>query len=267
MDIKPDFITFASGSSGNCYYFGNSESGFLIDAGISARSLKKRLGEFNRDISSIKFILVTHAHIDHIKHLPSISEKFSIPVYTSEKVHKAIVFNPFFPQSKISGRRVLEKNQTFDAGFVNITPFVIPHDADENLGYYLEFGDYRITVMTDLGEVTESAIDYCKKSQSVVIESNYDDQMLIKGGYPDYLKRRILGGNGHLSNLSASEAIIKFYHSGLKNIFLCHLSSNNNTPEAAFEASALRLREIGIEPGEKINLHCLPRREHRFFEL
>jgi phosphoribosyl 1,2-cyclic phosphodiesterase len=265
MSSNIEFISLSSGSSGNCYYFANDEISFLIDAGVGSRTLKKRLGEYGKNIEDIKFILITHNHIDHIKHLGSIADRYSIPVYTSELVHNSLVYH-FCTTGRINQhKRVIEKNKRLDVLGVGITCFEVPHDSEENLGFFIEIGDNKLTIITDIGRITDNVITFCKQSQNVVIESNYDDRMLNTGKYPAMLIERIKGGNGHLSNSEAAKAIKTFYHKGLKNIFLCHLSQNNNTPELAYEASSKTLMELGIQVGTEINLHCLPRRDHKHY--
>ncbi len=265
MSAGFEFISMSSGSSGNCYYFESDGLAFLIDAGVGGRTLKKRLAEYGKSIENIRFILVTHNHIDHIRHLGSIADRYSIPVYTSEIVHNSLLSNICTVGRIIPHRRVLEKESTFELFGIKITCFDVPHDSDENLGYFIETGSSNITVVTDIGRVTESLITYCKKSRNVIIESNYDHNMLENGRYPVYLINRIKGGNGHLSNEETAQAIKTFYHSELRNIFLCHLSLNNNTPELAFKSSLKSLNELGVKVGEELNLHCLPRRDHKRF--
>ncbi len=262
-----EFISFASGSSGNCYYFGSGESGFIIDAGISPRAIKKRLADLGKSTDTIKFILVTHSHIDHIRHLTGLAKRYSLPVFSSDQVHKSVLSAPFIGKDMISHKRVLEKDVEYLINDFKITLFEVPHDAEENLAFFIENGETAITLMTDIGEVTDKALHFCRRSSSVVLESNYDTAMLINGSYPAYLKARIKGNYGHLSNEDAAEAITKFYHEDLRNIFLCHLSINNNTPELAYSRSESALKSLGADVGKKINLHCLPRREHRLYEL
>lgn len=267
MSSSIEFISMSSGSAGNCYFFRINGISFLIDAGVGARVLKKRLNEYGKSIEEIKFILITHSHIDHIRHLGSIADRYSIPVYSSEIIHNSLINNFCTSGRIIPHRRVIEKERLTDISGIKITCFEVPHDSEENLGYFIESEKNNITIITDLGRVTDNVIKYCQKSESVVIESNYDHYMLENGRYPDYLISRIKGGNGHLSNEETASAIKSFYHTGLKNIFLCHLSHNNNTPELAYETSSKSLSELGVKVGVEINLHCLPRRDHQRYEI
>ncbi|MDP3453709.1 MAG: MBL fold metallo-hydrolase [Bacteroidales bacterium] len=261
-DERVKFISLSSGSSGNSYYIGNNSVSLLIDAGIGTRTIKKRLSEHNVDIESVDFVLITHDHYDHIKHLTSLTERFAKPVYATEHLLNSLE-NHHHTRGRLKGyKRVLEKEVPFIYKDVSITAFDVPHDASESLGYFIDFMGERFTVITDLGRVTSRVTDYCKISENIIIESNYDCIMLEKGGYPKELIERIRGGRGHLSNHETSSAIAGFYHTGIKNIFLCHLSDKNNTPKLAYEASLRSLSKIGVRVGTDMNLYCLPRKDH-----
>jgi phosphoribosyl 1,2-cyclic phosphodiesterase len=148
---------------------------------------------------------------------------------------------------------------------MEIIAFDVPHDSSDNVGYFISINGHSFTFATDVGVVTNRLIDYCRVSDHIVIESNYDEQMLNESSYPEYLVRRIRGGKGHLSNRQTSEALRMIVNKRLKNVFLCHLSDNNNTPEVAFKTSAEALNSSGDDT--KINLFCLPRRSHRCYDL
>ncbi len=256
------FISLSSGSSGNSYYIGNENVAFLIDAGIGARTIKKRLSEFDISIDSVDFILVTHDHSDHIRHLISVSERFIKPVVATDLLFKALETHPHSRGGIRKFKKTIEKEIPFVYKEVSITAFEVPHDATETLGYFIDFMGEKFTFVTDLGRFTQRVADFCKISNHIIIESNYDTQMLDSGNYPQYLIERIRGGRGHLSNFETSLAVRNFYHEGIRNIFLCHLSDNNNTPELAFEATKKALCELGVNVGEELNLHCLPRKSH-----
>ena len=254
------FFSLSSGSNGNCYYIGNSKRGFLIDVGIGPRTVKKRLQEHGEDIEDIAFILVSHDHIDHIKGLGILAEKYSKPVYATEVLHASLDNHPC-TRCRLKGS--VRKTVAGEASVyedIRFTPFIVPHDATETVGYHIEIEDKRFTFLTDLGEVTDEVIEYCRKSDVVIFESNYDIDMLLTGSYTPELKARIMQGNGHLSNEQAASAIKRFYHKGLKHIFLCHLSENNNTPDVAMACITKALRSINITAGKDVKLSCLPRR-------
>lgn len=257
------FISLSSGSSGNCYYIGNESVSILIDAGISIRTIKKRLKEYSVDIESIDIILLTHDHFDHIKHIAALASKFNKPVYTTETLHKVLEGNNKSNHSAF--KRVLEKEIPIYYKGIAITAFDVSHDAKDSLGFYIDFFGERFTLITDLGFVSKRVKDYCKISNHIIIESNYDNYMLENGGYSHTLISRIKGEKGHLSNHQTSEAVKDFFHNGIKNIFLCHLSDNNNTPDIAYEATASTLREMGVLIGGSVNLNCLPRKDHKCY--
>ncbi len=261
-DERVKFISLSSGSSGNSYYIGNSKVSLLIDAGIGTRTIKKRLSEYSVNIESIDLVLITHDHYDHIKHLTSITERFGKPVFATQLLLNSLE-NHHHTRGRLKGfKRVLEKGTPFIYKEISITAFEVPHDASESLGYHIDFQGEIFTVITDLGRVTSSVTEFCKISHNIIIESNYDCMMLESGGYPKALIERIRGGRGHLSNEETSEAIAGFYHPGIKNIFLCHLSDKNNTPELAYEASLRSLNTLGVDVGTDMNLYCLPRKDH-----
>lgn len=255
------FFSLSSGSNGNCYYIGNGETALLIDAGIGPRTIKKRLAGYNIDISSIEFILVTHDHIDHIKSLGIMADKYKIPVYATGRLHQALDQH-VCTRNRLSGcvRKTVPGEASEYKG-VKFTPFIVPHDATETVGYFIDFYGARFTFLTDVGEVTDAVIEYCRKANTIIFESNYDLDMLMSGTYSPALKVRIMKGCGHLSNEQAASAIKRIYHTHLDNIFLCHLSENNNTPELAYNEISRGLKEIGVNTGEDVRLVCLPRRE------
>jgi phosphoribosyl 1,2-cyclic phosphodiesterase len=252
------FMSFSSGSCGNCYYLGNEEKGILIDAGVSLRRLKKTLMENGLDIDSFSAILVTHDHLDHIRHLGSFCKKIAKPVYTSADIHAALAKHTFTADHIASCRKVLAEGEWNDVAGMKVRYFVVPHDATQTVGYAIELEGRRFVIMTDVGRMTEEAIEYARTADTVVVESNYDMDMLMSGPYTYELKMRIVQGCGHLSNDECASAIKRFWHPALKNIFLCHLSENNNTRDLAFNCSLAALQELGVKKGD-LSLRCLPR--------
>ena len=248
------FMSFSSGSCGNCYYLGTEEKGLLIDAGVSFTRLKKCLGEAGLSIESFGSILLTHDHFDHIRSIGKYCSKLSMPVYTTETIHNAVARHGFTEVSAC--RRVLEEGKWNDIDGFKVRYFVVPHDATQTVGYAIVIEDRRFVIMTDIGEMTDEAVAFARQADTVVIESNYDMDMLMGGRYTYDLKMRIVQGHGHLSNDECADAIRRFIHPGLRNIFLCHLSENNNTPRLAYDCSMSVLRESGLQ----VCLRCLPRR-------
>ncbi|MFA5713514.1 MAG: MBL fold metallo-hydrolase [Bacteroidales bacterium] len=259
------FISLSSGSSGNSYFLGDDTLSLLIDAGIGIRTIKKGLSNYDISTEEIEFILITHDHSDHIKHVKSLSRRLQKPVISTGAILKAIDSAPPHKNEKSWFWREIEKEVGYTIKGVDIIAFEVPHDGVDNLGFFIDFRGEKFTFITDLGEVTEKVLYYASRSNHLILESNYDCKMLEESSYPSVLKERIRGRKGHLSNSEAAAAIKKIYHPGVKNIFLCHLSENCNTPTLAFTAAAEALKEV--EGGEKINLFPLPRRGHQSFNI
>lgn len=251
-------MSFSSGSCGNCYYLGTGDKGILIDAGVSLRRLKKTLMENGLDMDSFSAILVTHDHLDHIRHLGSFCKRIAKPVFTTEDIHSALARHTFTADHISSCRNILSEGEWNEVAGFKVRYFVVPHDATQTVGYAIDIDDRRFVIMTDIGRMTDEAVEFARTADTVVVESNYDMDMLMSGPYTYELKMRIVQGCGHLSNDECASAIKRFWHPGLKNIFLCHLSENNNTRELAFNCSAAALRSLGVEKGS-VALRCLPR--------
>ena len=252
------FMSLSSGSCGNCYYLGTSKGAILIDAGVSLRRLKKTLMDYDLTLDSFSAVLVTHDHLDHIRHLGSFCKKIAKPVYTSADIHAALAKHTFTADHIASCRKVLNAGEWNDVAGMKVRYFVVPHDATQTVGYAIELDGRRFVIMTDVGRMTDEAVEFALKAETVVVESNYDMDMLMSGPYTYELKMRIVQGCGHLSNDECASAIKRFWHSGLKNIFLCHLSENNNTRDLAFNCSLAALQELGVRKGD-LALRCLPR--------
>lgn len=254
------FFSLSSGSNGNCYYIGNGDTSLLIDAGIGPRTIKKRLMEHDVSIDDVDFVLVTHDHIDHIKGLGMVAQKYHKPVYATKKLHASLDIHPC-TRCRLSGcvRKTVAGEPSAYEG-VTFIPFIVPHDATETVGYFIDFYGVKFTFLTDLGEVTDDVIKYCRMSQVVIFESNYDLDMLLGGSYTPELKMRIVQGHGHLSNEQAASAVKRFWHKDLQHIFLCHLSENNNTPAVAHTCISNALKSIGVNIHTQTKVTCLPRR-------
>ncbi len=266
------FLSLSSGSCGNCYFLSDGRSGLLIDAGVSVRRLKKTLMEHGLDVDSFQAVLVTHDHLDHIRHLGSYCKHLKKPVYATCTLHEALAHHTFTRDHIADFRQVLPEGNpsriclradASEAELPLVSHFVVPHDATQTVGYFIEWNGVRFFLMTDAGRVTDEAVEYARLADAVVFESNYDPEMLIAGPYTHDLKMRICHGNGHLSNDECASAIRRFWHPGLKDMFLCHLSENNNTPSLAFESAADALRSIRADGAatakELTNLQTLPR--------
>ena len=252
------FMSLSSGSCGNCYYLGTEKNGIVIDAGVSLRRLKKVLQGYDLTFDSFSVVLVTHDHLDHIRHLGSFCKRLNKPVYTTETIHGALARHTFTAPTIAPCRRILAEGEWNEVAGMKVRYFIVPHDATQTVGYAIEVEDRRFVIMTDVGRMTDEAVDFARQADTVVVESNYDMDMLMSGPYTYELKMRIVQGCGHLSNDECASAIRRFWHPGLRNIFLCHLSENNNTHDMAYRCSADALKEIGVEKGT-VALRCLPR--------
>lgn len=250
------FLSLSSGSNGNCYYFGNDRTSFLIDLGIGNRTIKKRLAENGLSIDAVDAVFVTHDHFDHIKSLGTFTERYRKPVYLTHTLETALRRN-FCTAGRLTGcvRYLEEGKESRPLEGLAITPFVVPHDATQTVGYHFTFDGERFTVMTDLGDVTDDAAHYAALADHLVVESNYDVDMLITGSYPKELKERILMQHGHLSNEQTASLLRRACHESLRDVYLCHLSANNNTPELAYAMAKKTLGSLG----SRASLHCLPR--------
>ncbi len=252
------FFSLSSGSCGNCYYLGTEDNGILIDAGVSLKQLKKIFQSNGIDIDTVRGVLVTHDHLDHIRFLGTFCKRLYKPVYTTEAIYNALLKHSFTSSVISSCCHTLPADGAVELPGISFKCFEVPHDATQTVGYSINIDNCNFVIMTDIGRMTDEAVGYASQADTLVIESNYDMDMLMSGTYPYELKMRIIQGCGHLSNDECASALKRAVHPGLKNIFLCHLSENNNTPERAFSASSAALEEVGVEKGT-IHLRCLPR--------
>ncbi len=228
-----EICSFGSGSSGNSYYIGNYHGAVLVDAGLGSRKIVRGLEETGKHIKNIAAILITHDHIDHIKGLPDLTHRFNIPFFTTAQTWNAILENRFTRHTRPSCFREISPNITFHTGGFAITPFSVSHDAADPVGFVISSGDKNLCLATDLGFISPDATAQLKKAHVLILESNYDEVMLNNGPYPAYLKERIRGQKGHLSNDQTGMFLRDNLHEQLSHVFLAHLSDHNNTPEKA----------------------------------
>lgn len=257
MQLK--FLSLASGSSGNCYYLGNENHGILIDAGIAVRTIKKDLKDNNIPFENIVGVFITHDHGDHVKNVGVLGEKHHIPVYTTEKVHQGIDRSRWVSDKLFQSKRIIEKNIPFHLFGFTVTPFEVPHDGYDNVGFLIQYNDLQVVFATDLGHIPSTVSEYLCLADYLILEANYDEEMLKQSRYPYYLKTRIQGENGHLCNNQTADFLVENYRKKLKHVFLCHLSKENNHPELAYKTIKYRLAEIGIKIGIDLELTILKR--------
>ena len=254
------FLSLGSGSSGNCYYLTTGNTSILIDAGISIRVLKRTLKTFDIDIDQIDAVFVTHDHADHIKAVGNLANEYDKLVYATEKVHAGINSN-YCMTSKLTERhiRIVQKDVSLQFGDLLITPFDVPHDSSDCVGYRVEVDGVVFCLITDAGMVTDEMKPFITRAHHLVIEANHDEEMVMSGPYPQFLKERILSATGHLSNRSCGEAIAQNMSQDLKHVWLCHLSEENNHPELARKTVESVLRSYGIVAGADLQLEVLKR--------
>lgn len=247
--MKLNFCSLSSGSSGNCYYVGNEFHGILIDAGISATAIRKFLKTMDISMQTIMGVMISHNHIDHIKGLEVLTRKNHLPAFTTGKVWESIL--PSHNNISRDCIREIPLQQKFHLAGFDIEAFPVNHDAPETIGFHICAGGKKITIVTDLGHICETAAPYIQAANLLVIESNYDEPMLMNGSYPHFLKARIRSDHGHLGNHQTAEFLADNIHENLNHICLAHLSKNNNTPEKALQT----LQRIFSERGIALNGH------------
>ena len=227
--------SIASGSSGNCIYVGSDCAHVLIDAGISGRRVEAGLNSLELTGRDLDGILITHEHSDHIKGLGVIARKYGIPIYATGGTVDAMVRSGSLGKIPEGIFREIREDEPFLIKDLVVNPFTIPHDAAQPVGYRLECGEHSVGIATDLGKYNEYIIENLQNLDALLLEANHDIRMLQVGGYPYYLKQRIMGDRGHLSNENAGQLLCRLLHDNLKAVFLGHLSKENNYEELAYE--------------------------------
>ena len=237
-------IPICSSSKGNCTYIGTLDSGIVIDMGCSFRAFKTALAAAGSSVEAVRAVLVTHEHSDHIKGLLTLTRQRRIPIFADEGALNYLI-NHHLVESSAELHTVEELDKVeFDT---HIQSFMTPHDAC-SVGYRLDFSDSSLGFCTDLGRVTDTVKSMLTGCRTIFIEANYQPEMLMKNpNYPAYLKQRIAGSEGHLSNPDSAEFCTHLVENGTVNLILGHLSQENNTPEIAFNTVKNRLAEAGKE--------------------
>lgn len=227
------FCSLYSGSSGNSLFLETPNTKILIDAGESSKKIESALNSIEVNVQDIDAILVTHEHSDHIKGLATISKKFNLPIYANKGTWKAM--QKVLETVKEENQNLFSINENFDIGDLKILPFSIPHDAANPCGFNIYYKNQKISIATDLGHMDSKLIKNFEESSFILLESNYDPNILKCSKYPYSLKQRIAGPNGHLSNEAAGKTISYLMNYGLKNVMLGHLSKESNFPELAYK--------------------------------
>jgi len=218
----------ASGSRGNSLFVSCNDFSILIDAGLSGIEIERRLNAVQLKPETLKAIIITHEHSDHVKGAGVLNRRYNIPVYITKKTWKACS-----NLGEIKGLRFFECSKSFKINQITINPFPISHDAIDPIGLTLKYNHHKLGIATDLGIVTSLVKNHLHDSTILYLESNHDPDMLINGSYPWHLKQRIKGRTGHLSNMDAKDLICELNTKNLKHVILAHLSEENNCPKKA----------------------------------
>lgn len=241
--LHMDFVPLFSGSSGNSTYVRMEGTSLLVDAGLSGTRVIKELQKLQVDPSTLSGILVTHEHSDHVSGVGILSRRYGLKVYATQGTWAGMAGK--VGRIEACNRRVIRPGDDFFIGDMCLTPFSIPHDAAEPVGYTFYCRGVKTAIATDLGHLNNGWLDALAGSALVLLEANHDVEMLKAGRYPYELKRRILGMNGHLSNEDAGRAVIELRKQGVGRIILGHLSHENNFPELAYQTVSQVLEEAG----------------------
>lgn len=248
-------VTLASGSAGNSTYIENENTKILVDCGISGLKAKNALDSIGVDPSTIDGIFITHEHTDHISGIGVLSRRFDIPIYALRETWVAM-------QEKAKIGRIAPHNKfiihTNERVFVNdlcVVPFSVCHDAVAPVCYSIYSGDKKIAILTDLGYIDDYILSNIKNCNLLLIESNYNKEMLLNGSYPAFLKKRVLGKFGHISNETCGKVIGHIFSERLKDVILIHISKDNNTKDLAVSTVGGILNNRGIKLGEHLNIH------------
>lgn len=233
--------SIASGSSGNCIYAGTETTHVLVDAGISGKRVENGLHSIGLTGHDIDGILVTHEHSDHISGLGVLSRRYRIPIYTTRGTAAAIRECRSVGEIPEELFREVNADEAFTIKDLTVNPMQISHDAAQPVAYRFAYGKSRAAVCTDLGTYNEYTVECLKGMDVLLLEANHDVNMLEVGSYPYYLKQRILGSRGHLSNENSGRLLSRVLHDHLKRVMLGHLSQENNLPELAYETVRLEI--------------------------
>lgn len=233
--------SIASGSSGNCIYVGSDATHLLVDAGISGKKTESGLNSLGVSAKELDGILITHEHADHISGLGVLARKYEIPIYATAGTIAAIQSCTGLGEIDRELFRQVRADQKLVIKDLTVNPMRISHDAAEPVAYRIAYGSKKVGICTDLGIYNDYTVECLRGMDALLIEANHDVNMLQVGPYPYYLKQRILGDRGHLSNESSGRLLSRIIHDKLQAIVLGHLSKENNLPELAYEAVRMEI--------------------------
>ncbi len=223
-------ISLQSGSNGNCIYVESGGTRLLFDAGISGSRVEQRLAQHGRAPTGVDAVLISHDHVDHARNMGVLHRKFGLPVYVTAKTYGASSRHRL---GEIGNLRHFRAGETLRVRNVRVETIRTPHDGVDGTMFVVDDGRHRLGILTDLGHVFNDLEAVIGSLDAVLLESNYDPEMLAGGTYPDWLKERVAGPGGHLSNEEAAELVLAAGSPRLKWVCLAHLSQDNNTPKLA----------------------------------
>ena len=255
-----------SGSSGNSTYIGTEKTHILVDAGVSMKNIVTGLKQLEVDGRQLTGVLITHEHSDHIKGVGAISRQFNVPIYANEETWQAM--DSKLGRIDSANRRVFNNGMDFYIQDINVQPYQIPHDAADPVGFSLFYKNKKISITTDLGHTNSKIIKAVMDSDLVILEANHDADMLKAGPYPMYLKKRILGRKGHLSNEDTGQALLELIKGKVTHVLLAHLSRENNYPQLAYQTVVNILSSNDIQVGKDIQVDMTYRdRASNFYHI
>ncbi|MBE6585683.1 MAG: MBL fold metallo-hydrolase [Ruminococcaceae bacterium] len=251
MTLPYRLCTLYSGSTGNAAYLETPHARILIDAGKCTRTLLASLKAIGVEANSIDAIFITHDHNDHISALEVLTKKYPIPVHMLYKC--ALRYRDTASRALCECLHMYRTPEEVDVaiGNVRVTAFKTPHDSRDSMGFSIsvaaEDGSHRIGYATDIGYISEDVRMGLLGCETVVLESNHDEEMLKNGLYPYDLKVRILSHRGHLSNCDCANFACELYESGMRHLLLAHLSEHNNVPDIAYDETACALAGLDVD--------------------
>jgi phosphoribosyl 1,2-cyclic phosphodiesterase len=223
-------VSLQSGSNGNCFFVESGGVSLIFDAGISGKQADERLASHGRDIRDAQALFISHDHSDHTRGMGIFSRKFDLPIYVTQQTLHAVRNQKLGQLNRV---RLFAAGDSISFGNVTVHTIPTPHDSVDGVAFVVEDGDSRVGILTDLGHVFEGLKEVLQSLDAVIIESNYDSQMLESGPYSESLKRRISGAGGHLSNEDTATLLRDVNSQRLRWACLCHLSEENNCPNRA----------------------------------
>jgi phosphoribosyl 1,2-cyclic phosphodiesterase len=259
MTMTLSFCSFSSGSSGNCYLIKTENTALLVDAGISGKKIYEGLAFTATPREQLAALLITHEHIDHTKSIRTLMKREK----TLKAYANALTWDQIGSQVCEEQKEIFETGDTFEIGNITVKTFHVSHDAVEPVGYTFCSGGKQISIVTDTGCMNEEIISEIREADILILEANHDVDMLKIGRYPWFLKQRVLGEEGHLSNAAAGEAILRLLSESEKEryVLLAHLSRENNFPEMAYQTVKNILEESDFYIGKHLKLNTIMRDE------